>query len=582
MTRGTQDNEVLEVVVPGAFPGLFDPALAKRVDEILSNPTRPRPFVGSGKVISRFHALRVARCGFEIAPGQRCGRMVRATMRPDESTHVYRSACGEPSRCLYHTNTAPAYIDEVVLDVVREVFRPAALQKAAHGLRVDCSGLKAEEAKLVAEVEKADNEAELAGQYVLEEQHKARQAADQATANKHSRKAEFWKQKADRALDRVGPAQAKLGILRIRASTYTEVSAADLARIVKLGTDVPALIEASKTVPFALARLTQRLFETVWIVRHSTWLHELTFEFPSGAVLRRLVFTGNPPGSQPDRVWAAALLDRGMSPKQVAEQIGRAPRRFPRKSWDEETVRAARLCHQHFEAVSPREGRHLRIAELAERVDSPAEDVQAKGLYGMLGPARWDGTELVFCPSEAEVHRAFPDYALREVASAFSLNAADIIAMSEVRRANRGCKGVIESLVTKHLQTWADASGRRFIARKDMEARGFSLEPNMVEREASRQAVELAVRALGKPELDPANFVSACDLAAEWSPRFPFVTMGRIVGAAKHGRFACVKAPGLNTTGRFYPDLLFVHVPPELRREPTAARIRKWLKLRRV
>jgi DNA invertase Pin-like site-specific DNA recombinase len=127
-----------DVEVVGAFRSWFGPDEQPIVRRILAGYGLRAPYGrGMERVLIATSAVATLRCSVEIEPGKMCGRRIvarRSSLRKGGFTYQ-ASACRQ-SRHSHHLEVSST-LDEHVLDVLRDVFKPVPLAGVARALRVD-------------------------------------------------------------------------------------------------------------------------------------------------------------------------------------------------------------------------------------------------------------------------------------------------------------------------------------------------------------------------------------------------------------------------------------------------------------
>ncbi len=579
--RGTVPEE-FQVRYERAFPSYFTAVEEKRVRELVTNPSRARGFYGDQSNRFCFAVLRFARCAYERTPGKRCGRIIRPAIegRPPRGHVAYRALCCGRWVQPPHNTSAPAILGEHVLTVLKEVFRPERLHALVERFAVDQTEVGARRTALENRILDSRLRLETATSLALDaatEAERARRVGDLEIQRVKRRLQTRWQSEAEALTASIHVNERELKELTLQEAEFLSAQSGDLIKIKELATDLPSLIEKARVVPFALQQLVHALVERVWVRRLGVGVVEFSVEFPSGVEIKRVFTVGSPRGSQPQRLWAQRRLEVGADMSTLVRELSEGDMRA-KTYWNEERVRGAAAYAQYFETVETRTGKHLSIVEIARRTGEPRELVRASALSGNLGPARWEADGLALQPMEAELHRALPGYARRELARIHDVDPEDLVRAQDVRRANRelGIQAVEARL--RGVRVFFDAAGKRWVPRSEAFRAGLQDEPNAAEQLTAEAALREAVAALGNPGLHPEDFIPAVDLAQDLQERFPFVTNLRITAAARRGKVLHVRTLGITRMGRMYPNLLFVHAPPHVRNASTEDIVGRWLR----
>lgn len=576
------DEDAFRVRFEGAFPSYFDADTERRVRGLITNSGRSRGYYGEGGNRYTFSVLREARCAFERAPGQRCGRVLRPCESADEMPghSSYRALdCGRWLRPPHITH-APAILGEHVLDVLCEVFSPARLRAVADGVVVDQGELSAQRAGIEELIRQEEGREEAASGLALEAEKRRRaaeKAGDNDEAATQARLKARWEAATTEAARASGRHRKRLLAFEAQEDEFLSVQGGTLDRVVQLATDLRALIERARSVPHALQRIVEALTERVWVRRLGLGVYEFSVEFASGAEIRRIFTHDGPPrGSQPQRLLARHRIAAGVCPTDVAMELAQAAE-VRINGWSQDAVLGVAAYNEHFEHIFSRDGDHRKVKQIAADVGEPEMIVQKVALAGMLGPALWEEGELTYRPTEAELHRALPAHAAREVARMYGLGDGELVSFVDLSRANRDATGKTSSQV-RRCAAYRDAANNGWCRVEDVEALGLSTDANRVLRAEARKALVEAVGALPGEALDPDEFVCAADFARQMKSRFPSITYGRVRCAYTRGHIVGVRALGLRSDGKSSPNLLFVRVPVEVRQAEKGDVVWDWLR----
>lgn len=577
---GKEAAEKFVVRYENAFPSFFSEADRRRIEELLSNPSRgPRRPKGDPSAFP-FSILRMARCAFPRADGSRCGRMVRAG-RPTESAVGHSTYTGHSCRRWTrprHSTNVPAALGEHVLDVILEVFDPAQLRRVAQRLQVDAAQLAGKSQVLRTQIEEMDSKIEAAESSALEEAasaKRARRGGEKAKATVHDQRKEKRDDEAVKYRLEATGLRNQLAALEAQEEEFLSARNGDLEKIISLGTDLPALIERAWGVPYAVQNIVHALVQRVWVREYGARVAEFTVEFPSGAEIRRLVTFERVGCTQPERMYARGALAAGVPVETVARDLGRSG--DPRSSgWSPERVQGVALYAQHFDCTPVRMGEYRTVSELEKATGATRTEILAAAFRDKLGPALWEGGELSLCPTEAELQRAFTEYAAREVARAHGLVGRSLILERRLRRLNGVAHRAPRGFGTG-VALYSDGIGRHWVDTVDAAARGLRVEEGIPPTEAELEMRRVAVEQLGRPELHPEDFHPASELGAHLRSRFAAISYGRIHVGVRRGSITHVRVPTWGLL-RHPRGVLLVHVPPKVLDTTDPAVVGRWLR----
>ena len=581
-----------DVELPGAFRSWFAPEEERVIRRILAGNGR-KPFAKNPeRTASVLHAVGTLRCAMELAPGTLCGRRINAYYPFEGSDRPYYHTGGCRQTRKPHFYEVSGELDEHVLEILLEVFRPDALREVATQLRVQRSSSQGEVRSLWAEIRRAEQLRESAEKLALDAKGKqtaAEHAHEEAakedkeelakTISDQKEQVERWQARAADASRRIRELKARIAEQERRLRDYDAIADEELQKCVAVATDLPGLIDRARTIPGALQRIVECLTSEVWVRKLATGIFELRVEFASGESVVRVFRDSPPPSTQPLRLLAFNQLEAGADPVAVATEVARYPNPDGRKALplDADDIRAVAMLHRHFESDLQREGEHWSVEEIASRVGSSREKVLSFALAGSLGPARWGTGGLLLRPSDKELHRSFREFAKREVARLHGVEPEALITGSEVYRANRWVgNGSVSSRLRKYVQ-YKDATGWVYFRRRDVEGAGLSMAVNEQEVEECRQALLDAVASLGRPELRAEDFHPSVNVVRSLGERFHRVTCGKVRKVAAAGHIPSVRCRGLIDRGRVLPNLLFVHVPPHVLQAGSESVVLEWL-----
>jgi hypothetical protein len=479
-------------------------------------------------------------------------------------------------------------IDDHVLEILVEVFRPESLGEVARALRVDRAssegGLRELKRKLQGAQDRLVAARQLALQAqmdvnVAEERQRLEPGEESAQALTDERTALVeWKRGVGTAVQEVRSFETRIREQERRLEDYGAVTEAELEQCIALANDLSALIERVRAIPGALQRIVECLTSEVWVRKLASGIFELQVDFPSGESVVRVFRGFVPVTSHALRVLVSERWNAGVLPDVIAQEIGRYPHPLGRTAEliEAEGVHSIVLLHEHFETESPRAGEHRTVAALASMVGERVERVMAYVLHGKLGPARWEDGQLAVCPTDAELHKAFPEYALREVARVHRLRPEELVSASDIFRANRNLPA-LNNLNAYVKDIYRDAARFRYLVRSQAEEAGLSTVPNEKEAVQVRLALAAAVAALGRPGLDVKDFHPLVAVVRRLGPVCPWVKQANLKRALDLGTLAGVCCLGLTDTGRLIDNLQFVHVPPKVLNATSADAVSKWL-----
>lgn len=556
MRKSIPSPSPFQVEQPDAFPSFATSADALRVREILS-----RPASGSDGRSRRSspgnHAISLARCAFEISPGRRCGHSIRANYPTIlRGQHQYSAACNDSPRP--HSSRIPGIVDEVVLEILAEVFRPERLRAGLERIRVEMGALTARRSTLEARAASIEADHEAASDLVLSAQ-RDRKAAE----------VRHWRGRMERLRRELVQVEAELDQIREDEQRFLEASEADVERILALGTDLPELIRRAAAVEGMRRAIVDALTESINFRVLGRSMFEVEVRFPAGAWVRRVFFGGRFRCSQAARTWAHHRLLQGVQPVDVAAEMNAAAQGMWRSvPWTPVRVLGAAAMHEWLETARPRVGCHRAHSELALELGVETKEVLATALKGRLGPARWGGEGLLLRPTRAELHAAFPSYARREVARAAGWDEADVVLLAGPRRPTRRMRRL--------RAVRRDAAGRMYALRSSLPA---SWEGSTERRStvAGGRPLEEVVGELGRPECRPEDFVPLLDVRKVLDLPSGYPSPAALYAGASRGAVTIVYAaapPGWRSHQR---RVAYAYVPPAVRGAPSAAAVRAWL-----
>lgn len=548
-----------QVRVEEAFPSFASPSDQARVLQILSNPSHRWKVGRGGKSTGNHHALPYACCGYEIEPGVKCGHKIRAMYPASrDGGYHYRSLGCEGSR-VPHTTQVNSVLDDVVLDTLVDVLRPTGLQDALRRVRLRAHGLRAQRNTLEERIRKLEEKISAAADLLLA-----------AQAKKKHQQVALWAEKLERSQMELTSARADLFTVQRDEAEILAAAESDLDQIVQLGVDLPTLFRRAREVEGALQRIVAELVERIYVRRLGESVYELEIAFPAGGRVQRVFFTGTFRSVQPARLWAYSRLREGASPAEVAGELTRmGPPAKTASRWTEPRVRGAALLHEYFETVHPRDSTHWSVAEIAQQVSTAPEDVTTHAFRGRLGPGRMREGELMFSPTERELHTWFPEYARRQTLQRVGWREDDTVRVAVLATELQ----LPARTVSERVAYIRDAAGRRYTRRSALPA-SWPVAPDGFDG-ARWVSLESAVVALGRPELKATDFRPMQEVFDDLRTHFgiSWTALGK---ARKARHLTEVRAVGLTRDGRMR-RLQFLHVPPALANRWDAASVHAWL-----
>lgn len=583
-----RERHKADVEFRAAFRSWFKPEEERVVRRILSGGTR-KPFQRTREdTRSHYHAIGTLRCSHLGPDGLRCGRRLQAVVcDPETGRHEYRSdGCRQRSQGHYFAVSAAA--DENLIDILLGVFQPDTLKFAAAKLRVEKGASQSALRDISAEIVKLNDERE-AWEKLAQDATAARLAAEREyretedpelalAAMDQKEAAERYAKKAGDCGRKVRERTERAADQERRLSEYGQASEEEFQKCVDAAADLPSLIERARTIPGALQRIVECLTTEVFARRLGRGFVELTVEFPSGESVVRVIREFPRVTSQPIRILVFNRKQAGFALEDISAELAAYPHIYGRVAAvpDADDIKGILIDHEHFETENPRDGDHLTVKEIAETVGVPADRVMAVALAGFLGPARWGNDQLSLQPTEAELHKMFPEFALAEVARMNGFERDDLLSGAGVYRANRNSAMSARTAVNT-LGRYHDAAGRRYCLRTQIEDRGLSTGINQEEREKCQKALANAVERLGTPDLRWQDFHPQVDVVRELGARFPILTHSRVRKSITCGLIPAVRCLSLTSFGRLRRDLLHVYAPQELFDAQSESVVIEWL-----
>jgi hypothetical protein len=541
---------------PDAFPSFAAPADALRVREILSHPASGSD-KRSRRHLPRNHAISLARCAFEIAPGKRCGHIIRA-FYPAALHGQYRyvgSCHGNP---IPHSRWVPAILDEVVLDILLEVFRPERLRAGLERIRVEEGALKGRRAALENQVVHLEAHHEAASSLVLSAQRDGKAA-----------EVNHWRGKMEQLRQDLVRAESELRQIREDERHFQEARTVDMKRILALGSDLPELVRRACKVEGMLRQIVDTLTESIHVMCVGRAMFEVEVRFPAGASVRRVFFGGHFRCSHAARVWAYQRLRQSILPADVAAEISAATT-GERKwiAWSPSRVLGAAALHEHLETVRPRGGLHRTEGELARELELETKEVLRAALKGRLGPARWGEDGLLLQPTTRDLHTAFPTYARRDVCRRTGWDDAEVIVL---RRHSQFPKAMLRSAMIER-----DEAGRVYARTASLPA---DWELSRKKYVAPRgRPLEEVVAELGRPEYQAGDFVPLREVRGMLNLPSGYPSPAALYQGIRSGSVTRVYAIAPNGWRTYKQRTAYVYVPPHIRSAPSDAAVRAWLR----
>lgn len=475
-----------------AFPALIDPELREQIEDILSNPLDS--FVNSRYQGPRNHALPEVRCAAFLPNGEKCGLQCSNTYRSSRKSHRYVSAaCTQRG----HQGWIGAQIEEPVIEMVIEGYRDCELESALAHIRERRGVAEQSRQRIAREVRELNAQVESATGLL-----------ERAQRDEQHELIGHWEARLGKHLQRKSRLQRELVQHERQIERAGSLGDRDVARLRELAADIPQVVELAAKVEerFAdredeatrheglrrrvLAQLTRGVFARSLGYR----CLDVQVEFPSGARRRRVVFVRA--GRVPQAAAAFAALHMGnraepeeretLEADRAAREAGDAvaclynaavegTRCSDDAEWDADRALTAALQHTHGSTevkARPAAAKHESVQELADRLDLSTREILAAGLTGTLGPARIRGDHLVFRPTSAEIHAAFPAIARRWVAQKQDWDIDDTALIAEVR----SDKGLTWKETQDQACRWSrivrDRAGRRYTRRSCLPPEG--------------------------------------------------------------------------------------------------------------
>ena len=463
---------------------------------------------------------------------------------------------------------------------MQEVFSRENLERLAQRFEVQSEALLARRQQIEGALARLADEAEAASDLAIKAQAEAnrvRLASGATAASKHYRRAEEWQVRCDEVKARADALAADLRAVDYESQEYRAVAEEDMRRILALATDLPRLLSLARQTPGMLPYLMDEIIHVARVRCLGETVYELIVEFPSGEPVRRIFQSGRLGCGQAFRVWCRERLARGADPHALgAEIISSTPRSIAHignGQWDVQRVVGAALVNEWFEEIPQRDGEHWSMEQIAARTGVEEREVLDAALDDRLGPALWDERGLCCRPTDAEVHFAFPECAKLEVAKLHGVDPDEVLRLVDVRRANRAAgKTAVRRL--EEGDRWADASGRVYVRKADVERAGLTTAPPVAGPDLDEIAA--ALRAAGRPDVNPAEMHPIIQVISELRTRFRFLHANAIRKAVTKGKLVGIRAYATKGNGALQ-RILYVHVPPRVWRTRQRKVVEAWL-----
>jgi resolvase-like protein len=557
------------VFVRGAFPAYRPSRDYDQVATILQHPPRPRRH--NAEVLDQ-HLLSIVRCAQPLPNGRLCGRELHPTRDPGGWRYVGR----ECSREGHTMQLWPTTLEGAVLDLVQAVLTPSAVREGLAQFRLSASAA-------TAQLDQADREiAHLEGDLVNAEasESQSRREARSLLVERARERQVLIHEQLIRARQRRSEFAEEAGRLRTLAEN-------DLAKILDLARNLPALLEAGRRTPPILRAFLGQCLKTVWVRRVGTAVFELGVEFPTGAVVQRLLQVKRLDVPGPAGAWMVAALTRGCSPAEVAAEANRVLGVGTQRTvYSRARVAAAAALYAEGALPSlPSDIKGTSLLAWADESQVPPDRAIALLLRGKLGLARIEDGSVIVAPSEQQCRAAFRGRSQhRNDRPRMSRNLLDRLLAEGAEDCRR--LPVRPWVLTKTLSRWPQElrerasaiapalSGRDATGAK---AAAIWLGPRVLEQ-LGQAALETAVKRLGSPELPTSEFHPLTELACRFAP----------VGGGGLGAWAQVRR-----SSRFIPvtawvrrgdglrRTLHVHVPAAVWDTDDEAVLRRWLQAAR-
>jgi DNA invertase Pin-like site-specific DNA recombinase len=318
-----------------AFPSLLPSERYSVLREALVGAPRPR--LARANSVEPTHLLRNLRCGAVLPDGSLCGERLHAIQRTRSAQFRYQSnRCGE--RHGYQPNIEPTMVDGTVLDLLAELMTDASVGAAVEQVHLSGKTLSAEAERLRTDLSRIRAEYTIARDMEKDARRRDDRLGTQAAVEDQERFAAQWKE-IEARLDRVGGDEERLRALAEK----------DAGRIVSLARRFRELVERARLPhadrgrsTVALRALIATCVQNVFVRRlaRSSW--QVDVVFPTGAVVRRTLFTDSLAVTAPERAWIAACHQKGMSAAAIATELNNImrTRRVKGAAWNADRIRA--------------------------------------------------------------------------------------------------------------------------------------------------------------------------------------------------------------------------------------------------
>lgn len=571
--RALLDQAGLSVRVPDAFRG-FAPSAA--YDEVLAALGRRKradvtPYTGE-----RRELLRDVVCGHLLPDGTPCGRRIPArygVQRPDD--YRYHSENCSASRWP-HSASFPPCVEDAVVAVVADVLSPAALANAVRALRLAPAAQRTRERVLERAYADAVRQEAAAARRVL-----------QADAARQTGAAERWERARAELADRASGLARELAQVRDGDAGGRAGRAQVLERVAALAADLPELLEAARAVPGLAQGVIAACVRRVTLQRLSGGVCSVEVAFPMGRPASRLVLTDPVRASQPVLAYVVERIAAGAAPEAVSAHLNaHHPASRGDLRWDPDRVLTADYQARLFDPVGGGPAGGKSFAALAARLGIDEAVALRAAFAGALGPAAVAGGVVAVAPTRAQVHRAFPDVALRDVARDLGYAECDLVPLAEVLRGVGPTRDARLALA-RRLVVARDKAGRRYGRAADIaeavEAAGrrqrrstTAARRRLATPTPASTSLADAVAALPSPALPPDEFVPREDLLQQLRARLGFPSRTLLHAAVAAGAVPNVRAAGVGLGGRRLPRQHYTWCPAAVR-EGSIADMRTWL-----
>jgi DNA invertase Pin-like site-specific DNA recombinase len=419
-----------------AFPAFMPSSYHERVRAIVKTKHR---YDRIGSVdIPRRHALPRVVCVEPLVGGRTCDRVMSVTYPSANTAGAHYGYFYKTQICNVrgHDWKLPQAADEVVLDAVLGLFRPEVLR--AELTRVERKeGVAAQrQKKLAADVEELLAKAEW-----------AEDKAFKASSAKQAKREAHWLEKNDEYRDAADRKAAELRLLESRADSEERITATEYTKVMQLAEDLPQLFGRCREHDFLTAALMSEIIAEVRARRVGQAVYSLDIVLHSGAVLHELVSTRSTLASQPLVMFARTKLGPWADTRRrsdhetdleaqrvanaVADEINGILEGRMRHRWTAMRVFSAVLTNDS--APGPLPGAML-LTEFSTSRGLEESVVLRELLAGKLGNGDLRNEEWWIAPELKQVHRAFPQVALRDVAAELGAAEAHVVLVADMAR----------------------------------------------------------------------------------------------------------------------------------------------------